>query len=222
MEKEQIELLIKENSELKQQLELLKKEILILKKTTSTKSEIRDLLDENFETSQQIGLPLEITIGGIEDDGIHYQINGIKIINEVASFTWKLQKWANELHENGKAITNEELANRLNKFRSDLPILSMYKLDSRNAMRLIHDYYEFERVGSKKVKNKNVNTYSITNLYPKEISNYEIIPLSKVDLANKHIEDMTDEERKACLLDNSSDSLNYQIHMKNDEYALPF
>jgi hypothetical protein len=158
----------------------------------------------------------------LEDDGIHYQINGIKIINEVASFTWKLQKWANELHENGKAITNEELANRLNKFRSDLPILSMYKLDSRNAMRLIHDYYEFERVGSKKVKNKNVNTYSITNLYPKEISNYEIIPLRKVDLANKHIEDMTDEERKACLLDNSSDSLNYQIHMKNDEYALPF
>ena len=158
----------------------------------------------------------------LEDDGIHYQINGIKIINEVASFTWKLQKWANELYENGKAITNEELANRLNKFRSDLPILSMYKLDSRNSMRLIHDYYEFERVGSKKVKNKNVNTYAITNLSPKEISKYEIIPLRKVDLANKHLEDMTDEERKVCLMEDSMNNLNYQVCMKNDEYALPF
>jgi hypothetical protein len=98
----------------------------------------------------------------------------------------------------------------------------MYKLDSRNAMRLIHDYYEFERVGSKKVKNKNVNTYSITNLYPKEISNYEIIPLRKVDLANKHTEDMTEEEIKICQLDDYTNNLNYHISMKNEEYALPF
>ena len=158
----------------------------------------------------------------LQDEEIHYHLSGIKIINEVASFTWKLQKWAKELHESSKAITNEELANKLNKFRSDLPILSMYKLDSRNAMRLIHDYYEFERVGSKKVKNKNVNTYSITNLYPKEISNYEIIPLRKVDLANKHTEDMTEEEIKICQLDDYMNNLNYHISMKNEEYALPF
>ena len=74
MEKQQLELLIRENSELKQQLELLKKEILILKKTTSTKSEIRDFIDENFETSQHIGLSLEISIEGIEDDGIHFMV----------------------------------------------------------------------------------------------------------------------------------------------------
>ena len=98
----------------------------------------------------------------------------------------------------------------------------MYKLDSRNAMRLIHDYYEFERVGSKKVKNKNVNTYAITNLSPKEISKYEIIPLRKIDLANKHLEDMTDEERKVYLMEDSMNNLNYQVCMKNDEYALPF
>lgn len=75
MEKQQIELLIKENSELKQQMELLKKEILILKNKSSNKSEIRDLLDENFETSQQIGLSLEITIESIEDDGIHFSVD---------------------------------------------------------------------------------------------------------------------------------------------------
>ncbi len=74
MEKEQLELLKRENLELKQQMELLKKEILILNNNSSTELEIRDLLDENFETSQQIGLRLEITIGGIEDDGIHFSV----------------------------------------------------------------------------------------------------------------------------------------------------
>ena len=73
MEKQQLELLIKENSELKQQMELLKKEILILK-NSSTKPEIRDFLDVNFETYQHIGLSLEISIGGIEDDGIHFMV----------------------------------------------------------------------------------------------------------------------------------------------------
>ena len=73
MEKQQLELLIKENSELKQQMELLKKEILILK-NSSTKPEIRDFLDVSFETYQHIGLSLEISIGGIEDDGIHFMV----------------------------------------------------------------------------------------------------------------------------------------------------
>ncbi len=74
MEKEQLELLKRENLELKQQMELLKKEILILNNNSSTELEIRDLLDENFETSQQIGLSLEIEIGGIDDDYIHFSV----------------------------------------------------------------------------------------------------------------------------------------------------
>lgn len=75
MEKQQLELLIKENSELKEQMELLKKEVLILKNKLSLRSEIRDLLDENFKTSQQIGLSLEISIESIEYDGIHFSID---------------------------------------------------------------------------------------------------------------------------------------------------
>ena len=74
MEKQQLEFLIKENSELKQQLEVLKNEISLLKKTSPKKSEIRDFIDENFETYQHIGLSLEISIGGIEDDGIHFMV----------------------------------------------------------------------------------------------------------------------------------------------------
>ena len=73
MEKKKIKILIKENSEIKQQMELLKKEILILK-NSSTKPEIRDFLDVSFETYQHIGLSLEISIGGIEDDGIHFMV----------------------------------------------------------------------------------------------------------------------------------------------------
>lgn len=74
MEKQQLELLKKENLELKQQLEVLKKEISLLKNTSSKKSEIRDFIDVNFETYHHIGLSLEISIGGIEDDGIHFMV----------------------------------------------------------------------------------------------------------------------------------------------------
>ena len=110
MEKQQLELLIKENSELKQQLELLKKEILILKKTTSTKSEIRDLLDENFETSQQIGLPLEITIGGIEDDGIHFSVgSSISEIDYDGYFKISFVEINEWLIENEKTISSDNL-----------------------------------------------------------------------------------------------------------------
>ena len=110
MEKQQLELLIRENSELKKQMELLKKEILILKNKSSNKLEIRDLLDENFETSQQIGLRLEITIGGIEDDGIHFSVgSSISEIDYDGYFKISFDEINEWLIENEKNISSDNL-----------------------------------------------------------------------------------------------------------------
>lgn len=110
MEKQQLEFLIRENSELKKQMELLKKEILILKNKSFNKLEIRDLLDENFETSQQIGLRLEITIGGIEDDGIHFSVgSSISEIDYDGYFKISFDEINEWLIENEKNISSDNL-----------------------------------------------------------------------------------------------------------------
>jgi uncharacterized protein YlxW (UPF0749 family) len=121
MEKQQLELLIKENSELKEQLELLKEEILILKNKSSNKSEIRDLLDENFETSQQIGLSLEISIVGIEDDGVHLSVDSS--LSEIGyhgyfeiSFV-EINEW---FIENDKIISSDNLNECLEELVSNV------------------------------------------------------------------------------------------------------
>jgi hypothetical protein len=110
MEKEQIELLKKENSELKQQLELLKKEVLILKNNSTTESEIRDFLDENFETSQRIGLSLEIEIGGIDDDYIHFSVSSsISEINYDGYFKISFVEINEWFIENEKTMSTDNL-----------------------------------------------------------------------------------------------------------------
>ncbi len=121
MEKQQLELLIRENSELKKQMELLKKEILILKNKSFNKLEIRDLLDENFETSQQIGLRLEITIGGIEDDGIHFSVgSSISEIDYDGYFKISFDEINEWLIENEKNISSDNLNECLEELVSNV------------------------------------------------------------------------------------------------------
>lgn len=158
----------------------------------------------------------------LDVNGAYYVLTGIKLINEISSFNGKLKSWAELAFKKGETLTNEELAAKLNKFRGDLPILSMYKLDSRNAMRLIHDYYTFERAGVKTVKGKKTNTYKFIDLDAKEISKYEIIPLRKVSIDSKHYEDMTIEELEQYQLGETINNLNYYlaVNQKPDEFLL--
>jgi hypothetical protein len=87
-------------------------------------------------------------------------------------------------------------------------------------MRLIHDYYNFERAGSKTVKGKKVNTYAFKELNAKEISKYEIIPLRKIDISSKHIEDMNQEEFEQYQLSEAMNDLSYYItvNQKSDDF----
>ena len=110
MEKKQLELLIKENSELKQQLEVLKKEISLLKNSSSKKSEIRDFIDVNFETYQHIGLSLEISIEGIEDDGINFIVGSSNSeIDYDGSFKISFIEINEWFIENDKTISSDNL-----------------------------------------------------------------------------------------------------------------
>ena len=64
MEKKQIELLIKENSELKQQMELLNSKV----RSKSIIEEIEDLVDEDYSTEVEWECPLSFYVSFIEKD----------------------------------------------------------------------------------------------------------------------------------------------------------
>jgi len=152
----------------------------------------------------------------LEGDSIHYRMAGIKIVNEISTFTNHIMKWGAEMLESKRAVTNEELAKKINKIRSKLPILSSYPLSTRNAMRLIHDYFTFVRVGAKSVKGKKTNTYSITALSPEELSEITITPLRRINLLEKHDDDLTDSEIYEKYATEIFSDLNYHATMSLD------
>ena len=67
-----------------------------------------------------------------------------------------------------------------------------------------------------KIKTKNYNTYQIKGLFPKEIENYPLIPLRKVDVYNKHFEDMTEAELKEYQMGDTFNELNYYFTVNKE------
>ena len=104
----------------------------------------------------------------------------------------------------------------MNGFRKDLPVLGLYKLTSNQAMRLIHDYYDFARVSEITIKGKRVYTYKIGSLFPLEIQNFSVTPLRKINLMDKHYEDMTTHEKYVFEQQMQVSSLTYHFSMSDD------
>lgn len=113
MEKQQLELLIIENSELKQQMELLKKEILILKnqiKTSVNKTEIDKVIDEDYSENICMNLWLEIIIYEVDDDGIKLSVSSnMDIIDYSETFTITFKEISEWLKKKDTPLTKENL-----------------------------------------------------------------------------------------------------------------
>lgn len=148
---------------------------------------------------------------------VMYHLSGVKIVNDVVTFSKKFQEWAENAHINGTKYTSDELADIINDIRGQLPILRIHKVKSNDAMRLIHDYYQFERVGDKEVNGKTKNTYAVTALHPKELENVKVIPLRKENLMNKHYEDMTYNEKQYFNHQMKLDTLAYYVKVKKTD-----
>jgi hypothetical protein len=113
MEKQQLELLIKENSELKEQLELLKKEILILKnqiKTSVNKIEIDKVIDEDYSENVCMNLWLETIIYEVDDDGIKLSVSSnMDTIDYSETFTITYKEISEWLKKKDTTLTKENL-----------------------------------------------------------------------------------------------------------------
>ena len=73
MEKQQLELLIKENSELKEQMELLNSKV----RCKSILEEIEDLTDGDYSTEVEWDCPLSFDVSFIEkdEDNLYFEVN---------------------------------------------------------------------------------------------------------------------------------------------------
>ena len=147
---------------------------------------------------------------------ICYTLTGLKVLNDMHAFNKKMTEWAKVSFESGEVYTSNQLADILNGFRKDLPVLGLYKLTSNQAMRLIHDYYDFARVSEITIKGKRVNTYKIGSLFPLEIQNFSVTPLRKINLMDKHYEDMTTHEKYVFEQQMQVSSLTYHFSMSDD------
>jgi hypothetical protein len=113
MEKQQLELLIKENSELKEQKELLKKEILILKnqiKTSVNKTEIDKVIDEDYSENICMNLWLETIIYEVDDDGIKLSVSSnMNTIDYSETFSISNKEISEWLNKKDTHLTKENL-----------------------------------------------------------------------------------------------------------------
>lgn len=151
----------------------------------------------------------------VVNDKVKYYLSGINIDNDVVTFSMKLEEWAEDIKRQGIGLSSQELADKLNEIRSELPLLSMYKLNSKNAMNLIQDYYQFDRVSRRLVNGKKVNIYQIGSLFPVEISEVTIRPLLKIDFADKHQDDMTFDEKKLFNQQTKLNNITYYLKMND-------
>ena len=114
MEKQQLELLIKENSELKQQMELLKKEILILKnqiKTSVNKTEIDKVIDKDYSENICMNLWLETTIDDYNNDGLIISVSSnMNNIDYSETFTITYEEISEWLKKKDKPLNKENLS----------------------------------------------------------------------------------------------------------------
>lgn len=140
---------------------------------------------------------------------LKYHITGLKIENDVATFVKKFYKWAEANLDSEDVYTSEDLSRIINGIRKQLPVLSMYELDSRKALQLAHEYIDMPRVG----RGENGNTYKIHSLVPEILANVTLKPLRKVDLANKHYDDMTYDEKNLFNHQMKMSSLAYYYSM---------
>lgn len=113
MEKTKYEFMNKENLELKEQLEILKKEISMLKTqsvNSVNKKEINKLIDENYSNTINMNFWFETTLVEVDDDGLILSVissNDRLDFDETIEISFKeINKW---LEDNKKTLTQENI-----------------------------------------------------------------------------------------------------------------
>lgn len=152
----------------------------------------------------------------ISENKVKYYLCGINPTNDVATFSIILERWVQKCMDNNVMLTTQELADKINNIRSELPLLKKIKVSTRKILELLRDYFEVERGSTR----KNKNVYKFVSDYPKNLKYdgqiVEIKPNRTIDFEDKHFDDMTNDEKKLYNHQNKINSLMYYVNMTSN------
>lgn len=104
---------------------------------------------------------------------VYYKIGGLNIINDICSFTNKFYEWAGTAVQCDLSFTGAEIADIMNSFRKDLPFLSKFKLDNKQAIKLVEDYISLKKTSKRNGKTVQ-SCYKVAELEPVLTKGYNI------------------------------------------------
>lgn len=105
---------------------------------------------------------------------VYYKLGGLNIINDICSFTNKFYEWAEIAVQTDLSFTGAELTDVLNNFRKNLPFLSKFKLDTKQAIKLLEDYVTIKKTSKRTAKNVQ-SCYKILEMEPSLTKGYNVI-----------------------------------------------
>lgn len=117
----------------------------------------------------------------LDKNKVKYKLIGLKIANDIATFTKDFEKWLTINFKKETKFTSEALCEKINKLRGQTALLGEFRLDSKKAMRLANDYVDIVKCSTWKKGERKVNVYKIESLKPSMLESYKLNPLRKVD-----------------------------------------
>lgn len=155
-------------------------------------------------------------VSGVPDDkgNVYYKIGGLHFHNDVFTFNRLFVKWLKKCCGSDKTFTSSGLADIINDMRSNLPILSTYKINPANALKLIADYAVVKQKSKVIVDGKRQNVYAVESTVPQELGGIRVNTFRKLDIRDIHFDDLTETQKEYLFKTYQPKELIYFLEVK--------
>ena len=168
----------------------------VLTKDHFNEDNILDFLKRYFELIPKLD----------KNNKVKYILGGLNYNLDLVVQTSRIFQFIRESIKEDKNYTTDQLFKIVSSFRKDLPFFKKIKLTNKNVMLLLGDCSCIENAGMVKIYGKRTRIYKFKNLTGKYIQNIEVIPQRNISIHEKHVDDLTGDEK--LILDNKNKDSN--------------
>jgi hypothetical protein len=126
----------------------------------------------------------------LDGQEVKFKFGGVNVLNEVSEFSRNFYEWAEIAIQNQTSYTIDEITKVLNGLRKPLPILSKFKINATQSVKILQDYVELKKTSKRTKKEKPETAYKIISLEPVLTKiynikiNQEVIKPERTDYTN--------------------------------------
>ena len=102
----------------------------------------------------------------LDGQEVKFKFGGVNVLNEVSEFSRNFYEWAEIAIQNQTSYTIDEITKVLNGLRKPLPILSKFKINATQSVKILQDYVELKKTSKRTKKEKPETAYKIISLEP--------------------------------------------------------